>query len=146
VQHYLPGALLTKVDRLTMAHGLEARSPFLDHQVMELAACLPASWKVRRRQTKRILREAFADLLPPDVVDRAKAGFAVPLGPWFRGSLRGLAGDFLLDSNARLWNLMQPQAVAALLHDHWTEGADHGKRLWTLIVLEAWLSRYEVSL
>lgn len=145
LQNYLPGALLTKVDRLTMAHALEARSPFLDHQVVELAARLPTSWKVRRQQTKRILREAFADLLPPDVIGRAKAGFAVPLGLWFRGTLRELAGDLLLDPHARLWNLMQPQAVAALLREHWAGDADHGQRLWMLIVLETWLSRYEVS-
>src|SRR6185436_16691189 len=114
VQNYLPGALLPKVDRMTMAHSLEARSPFLDHEVMELSARLPESWKVRGRTTKRILRELFAGLLPESITRRGKMGFSVPLGPWFRGPLATAAQDILLAPQARIFQYLQRPGIEAL--------------------------------
>ena len=141
VNNYLAGALLVKADRMTMAHSLEARSPFLDHHVLELAARLPRRWKVRGRTTKRILRSAFADLLPPPLARRPKVGFGVPLGLWFRGPLRAFAEDLLLGQSAHTAEILQQSAVAALLAEHQSGKSDHGKRIWALLNLELWFRR-----
>ncbi|HLC15286.1 MAG TPA: asparagine synthase C-terminal domain-containing protein, partial [Thermodesulfovibrionia bacterium] len=142
VNHYLPGALLAKVDRMTMAHALEARSPFLDHKVMEVAARLPSEWKVKRTVTKRILRELFPDLLPRSIKKRGKAGFAIPLSMWFRGALYEKVKDFLLTPDTMLWHYMKQETVSRLLEEHRQGQADHGKRLWVLLCLETWLREY----
>ncbi len=142
IHNYLPGALLPKVDRTTMAHSLEARSPFLDHTVMELSARLPVRWKVRGRRTKHILRDLFAYLLPPEIEQRGKVGFGVPLGMWFKGPLRAPAHDLLLGSDARALGYFRREAVARLLDENQQGQADHGKRIWTLLNLELWLRRY----
>jgi asparagine synthase (glutamine-hydrolysing) len=144
IHHYLPGALLTKVDRTTMAHSLEARSPFLDHNVMELAARLPAAWKVRGWRTKRILRELFSDLVPESVRERGKVGFGVPLAQWFRGPLYASASDLLLAPGARLHDYFRVQPIQSLLEENHEGQADHGKRIWALLVLETWLRQYGV--
>jgi asparagine synthase (glutamine-hydrolysing) len=146
VNNYLPGALLPKVDRTTMAHSLEARSPFLDHEVMELAARLPSRWKVKGQRTKWILRELFANLLPPSVEGRGKVGFGVPLGMWFRGPLYQPLQDLLLTPGADLYQCIRVDAVARLVNEHKDGQADHGKRLWALLMLESWLRQYEVEL
>jgi asparagine synthase (glutamine-hydrolysing) len=128
---YLPGDLLPKADIASMAHSLELRSPFLDHHVLELGLSLPEGLK----QGKTALRRAFADDLPEIVATRGKAGFGVPLGAWFRGELRDLAGDLLLGDN-RGW--FERGAVEQLLADHDAGRADNGSRLWTLVMLELW--------
>jgi asparagine synthase (glutamine-hydrolysing) len=145
IHHYLPGALLPKVDRTTMAHSLEARSPFLDHQVMELAARLPSSWKVKGRRTKRILRELFSGLVPESVGKRGKVGFGVPLGMWFRGPLYQPVSDLLLAPNARTHDYFHVDPIRRLIVENGEGLADHGKRIWTLLVLESWLRQYEVG-
>jgi asparagine synthase (glutamine-hydrolysing) len=142
LHNYLPGALLVKADRMTMAHSLEARSPLLDHHVLELAARLPVRWKVKGRVTKRALRAAFADMLPADIARRGKMGFGVPLGAWFRGPLHGAARDMLLAPSARIAEYLRPAGIAALLEQNRRGEADHGKRLWALLNLEAWLRRF----
>ena len=142
VQNYLPGALLPKVDRMTMAHSLEARSPFLDHAVLELAARLPCSWKVRGTTTKRILRELFADLLPPSITRRGKMGFSVPLALWFRQTLAEPLGDLLLAADARIYRYLRRDGVRSIFHENAAGRADHGKRLWALLNLEIWLRKY----
>ena len=145
VHYYLPGALLPKVDRTTMAHSLEARSPFLDHQVMELAARLPPSWKVKGRRTKRILRELFSSLVPESVGKRGKVGFGVPLGMWFRGPLYEPVSDLLLAPDSRIHEYLHMDPIRRLIVENGEGRADHGKRLWALLVLESWLRQYEVG-
>jgi asparagine synthase (glutamine-hydrolysing) len=129
-----------------MAHSLEARSPFLDHELMEMSARLPTHWKVKGQRTKWILRELFADLLPPSVAERGKAGFGVPLGMWFRGPLYQPIQDLLLTPSADLHKCIHVAAVARLVKEHKDGRADHGKRLWALLILESWLCQYEVVL
>ena len=145
VNNYLPGALLPKVDRTTMAHSLEARSPFLDHRVMELAARLPTSWKVKGTRTKRALREAFADELPPEVEGRGKVGFGVPLGLWFRGPLYEPTRDLLLAPGSMMRSYFQIDGVGRLIEDNKHGQADNGKRIWALLNLEVWLRQYEAN-
>jgi asparagine synthase (glutamine-hydrolysing) len=137
VHTYLPGDLLVKADLTTMANSLEARSPFLDHVLMEWAAGLPTRLKLRGDTTKYLLRRAVSPWLPPQLSGRPKRGFGVPLGSWLRGDLRDLAHDVLTDGTARSRGLFRPDAVAALLRAH-DEGTDHASRIWALIQFELW--------
>jgi asparagine synthase (glutamine-hydrolysing) len=136
--HYLPDCLLVKVDIATMAHGLEGRSPMLDHEFMEFAASLPSALKLHGRQTKYILKQAVRSLVPSEVVDRPKKGFSVPLGPWFRHELKELSGDLLLDGRLASRGYLQPRAVQRLLEEHWSGTAQWQDQLWTLVMLESW--------
>jgi asparagine synthase (glutamine-hydrolysing) len=128
-----------------MAHSLEARSPFLDHQVMELAARLPSVWKVRGRRTKWILRDLFANLLPVAVGGRGKMGFSVPLGMWFRGPLYQPAKELLLLPEAQLNRYLRTDEVTRLLEVNRRGEADNGKQIWSLLNLEMWLQQYGVG-
>ncbi len=142
IHHYLPGALLPKVDRMSMAHSLEARSPFLDHEVMELAARLPVNWKIRRRVTKWILRDLFKDLMPPGIEKRPKSGFSVPLGPWLQDELYEPARSLLLSNDSRTRVYFRPSEIERLLQENKSGRDNHGKRLWALLNLEVWLRKY----
>jgi asparagine synthase (glutamine-hydrolysing) len=135
---YLPYDLLVKADRASMAHGLEARSPFLDTALVEYVARLPDRFKRRGLTTKWILRRAFADLLPREILTRGKMGFGVPLGTWFRGDLRGYLQDHL-SPRAALGDYVDRAFVARLLAEHLDGRADHSHRLWLLLTLEIWL-------
>jgi asparagine synthase (glutamine-hydrolysing) len=138
VRTYLPGDLLLKADIASMAHSLELRSPLLDWQVLELGVSLPDRLTFSGRHGKAALRRAFAAELPPEVAGRGKKGFGVPLSAWFRGELRPLAADLLLDARARQRGQIRPAAVKRLLDEHVSGRADHGHRLWCLVMLELW--------
>jgi asparagine synthase (glutamine-hydrolysing) len=135
---YLQGDLIPKIDIATMAHSLEARSPLLDHQLMEFAASIPAKFKVRGREKKWILREALRQWLPADVLDRPKRGFTPPLGHWFRNELRDLSREVLLDQRSMARSYFKPAEVEAMLDRHHSGKTDETKRLWALFVLELW--------
>jgi len=137
VETYLPDDILAKVDVASMTHALEARAPLVDHHVVELGAALPGRLKLRAGKGKYILKKAFADLVPAEIVNRKKKGFALPTGPWLAGRLHGFARDVLLSDAARARGLFRAEAVADLLDRH-RAGEDHGERLWNLIVLETW--------
>jgi asparagine synthase (glutamine-hydrolysing) len=137
VQTYLPGDLLAKVDITTMACSLEARSPFLDHHLMEWAAGLPAQLKVHWLTTKVLLKQAMLPWLPDDLVTRRKQGFGVPIASWLRTELRDMSWDVLTDSTARSRGLFRPEAVSGLLSEH-EQGIDHSRRIWALIQFELW--------
>jgi asparagine synthase (glutamine-hydrolysing) len=136
---YLPGALLPKADLASMAHSLELRSPLLDPAVVELGLGLPDRLKLRGREGKVALKRAFRDVLPPEVTSRGKSGFGVPLGRWFRSDLRELARGVLLDERARDRGWFRADTVQRLLDEHDAGRADHGHRLWCLLMLELWL-------
>lgn len=139
---YLPCDLMTKVDIASMAHGLECRQPFLDHELVEFAAGLPIGLKLRWGVGKRLLREAFSDLLPRAIWHRPKMGFGVPLEHWFRHELRPLAEDALLDTNARCHAYFRGPALRTLWEEHLAGRFNHAYRLWALIVFEHWLRRW----
>jgi asparagine synthase (glutamine-hydrolysing) len=135
---YLADDLLVKADRASMATSLELRSPLLDHEVLELGISLPDSLRLDGRRGKVALRRAFAHLIPPELAGRGKTGFGIPLGDWFRGPLRELAGDVLLGGRARARGQLRPEVVERLLSEHVRGEQDHGHRLWCLLVLELW--------
>jgi asparagine synthase (glutamine-hydrolysing) len=141
---YLLDDLLPKMDRMTMAHGLEARSPLLDRALMEYVAGLPDHLKRRGSRGKVVLKQAVADLLPPGIVERPKHGFGVPLGDWFRGELRPLLQDVLL-SQPRLAGRLRFDAVRDLVEQHVSGRADRGHQLWTLLTLELWLRKHHFA-
>jgi asparagine synthase (glutamine-hydrolysing) len=137
VNTYLPGDLLVKMDIATMANSLEARSPFLDHHLMEWAAGLPARLKVRSGTTKYLLKKSVAPWLPPELLTRPKMGFGVPLARWLRTELAELSWDVLTDHTARSRGMFRPEVVKRLLRQH-GNGHDHGNRIWALLQFELW--------
>ncbi|HEX8163333.1 MAG TPA: asparagine synthase (glutamine-hydrolyzing) [Pyrinomonadaceae bacterium] len=139
---YLPNDLLVKVDIASMANSLEARSPFLDHHVIEFAASLPAALKLRGRTTKYLLKKVLRKLVPVENLERRKQGFGVPIGHWFRGEMRGFLQETLLSEKHLRRGLFKPEAVRRLVEDHVAGRADHSHRLWTLLMLELWFEKF----
>lgn len=136
---YLPEDLLVKVDRCSMAVSLEARSPFLDHTLVDFVAGLHPDLKLKGSTKKYILKEAMRDTLPDAIIDRKKHGFGVPVGQWFRTDLQAYVQQTLHASDARIHDLLEPQAVEAMLSEHNSGQSDLGQPLWTLLTLELWL-------
>jgi asparagine synthase (glutamine-hydrolysing) len=136
---YLPEDLLVKMDRMSMAHGLEARSPFLDTALTEFAGSLPDSLKLRGLTTKRVLREAFRHLVPPSILGRRKMGFGVPLGRWFRTHMRPLVEENLVARDSPLFEHLQRDTVEQFVREHWEGRRDHGQKLFCLVTLSIWL-------
>jgi asparagine synthase (glutamine-hydrolysing) len=139
---YLPEDLLVKVDRCSMAHGLEARSPFLDTAVMEFAGRLPDRYKLRGWTTKYILRETFRDLIPDAILRRSKMGFGVPMGSWLRGRLADYMLDHLQAPRSRIYEHVQQEPVQRMLGAHLSGQADFGPQLFCLLTLEMWLRTF----
>lgn len=140
INTYLPNDLLVKVDRASMAHSLEVRSPFLDHQLVEFTARIPAKYKWRRGNKKWLLKRAFRDLLPNAILNRPKQGFGVPIDEWFRGELREFARDSFDQLGCR-----DPFDAAGLqrkLDEHLSGDADHGYPIWDLVMLEQWYEQF----
>lgn len=136
---YLLDDLLVKMDRCSMAHALETRSPFLDTRLIEFAFRLPERLRLRGLQTKYLLRRAFVDFLPREIVTRGKMGFGVPLRKWFQTDLREFLCDHLLAPRAELGRYVDARYVQALCEEHFSGKADHSHRLWTLLTFEVWL-------
>ena len=136
---YLLDDLLVKVDRCSMANSLEARSPFLDTELIDYVGGLPDRMKLRGRTTKVILRKAFEDLLPASVARRGKMGFGVPLGAWFRTELKDYIRDLLLDPSARYRDFLSVSHVQQLVRRHQAGEINSGLQLWSILCFEVWL-------
>jgi asparagine synthase (glutamine-hydrolysing) len=139
---YLPNDLLVKVDIASMAVSLEARSPFLDHHVIEFAASLPEKYKLRGLTTKYILKRVLKRLLPTENLERPKMGFGVPIGHWFRHEMRGFVRDTLLSEKALKRGLFNPASVRHMVEQHTSGQQDFAYHLWTLLMLELWFARF----
>jgi asparagine synthase (glutamine-hydrolysing) len=139
---YLPNDLLVKVDIASMANSLEARSPFLDHKVIEFAASLPETLKMRRLETKSLLKKVAARLVPREVVYRRKMGFGVPVGKWFRGEMKAFVTDILLSQSSLKRGIIRPEALRRYVSEHTSGERDHQFQLWTLLMLELWFRRF----
>jgi len=139
---YLPNDLLVKMDIASMSVSLEARSPFLDHVLMEFAASLPEKLKLRRLTTKYLLKQVLKKLVPAENLTRRKMGFGVPIGYWFRGVMQPFLRETLLSDKALARGLFQPEQVRRIVDEHVEQKADHSHRLWSLLMLELWFERF----
>ncbi len=138
LMQYLPDDILTKVDRASMAASLEARTPLLDHRLVEFAATLPTAWKVRGGQGKHILRRVLHRHVPPELVERPKMGFGVPIGQWLRGPLRAWAQELLEPARIARGGVLDARFVARIWREHLAGRADWNYTLWSVLMFEAW--------
>lgn len=139
---YLPGDILTKVDRMTMANSLEARVPLLDHELIELVAKMPSSLKLKNGEPKYILKKAMEGIVPNEILYREKQGFGVPIGEWINDQLRDRINDDLADSRTINRGYFNREYIATLLTEHSSGRRDHSNALWMLWMLELWFRRY----
>jgi asparagine synthase (glutamine-hydrolysing) len=134
---YLPLDILTKVDRMSMAHSIETRAPLLDHKLVEFAATIPPDLKVRGSETKVLFKRAMKGLLPDEIINRPKRGFAIPLGHWFRGGLGHFVRDLLLSDKSRSRGIFDLKYIEDLL-EFQNKGRELDLHIWTLISFELW--------
>jgi asparagine synthase (glutamine-hydrolysing) len=142
VNTLLPDDFLVKVDRASMAHGLEVRPPLLDHELLELAGRIPSRWKVHNGETKWILKETFAHRLPPGIATRPKRGFEMPIDGWLRGPLREVFHDAVLQPGAPVAGLIDQTTAGRLYEAHRIGVGRHGGILWSLLILARWTDHY----
>lgn len=139
---YLPGDILTKVDRASMAVNLESRAPYLDHKVIEFAWRLPLSMKLRNRQGKHILRNILYRHVPQELVDRPKTGFGVPIDTWLRGPLKEWAESLLNPNRLKQQGLFHSQMIGRQWADHISGKRDNQYRIWNMLMFQAWMDRW----
>lgn len=139
---YLPGDILTKVDRMSMAASLEARAPLLDHELIDFVTRIPSSLKMRGLETKYIFKQAVRDFVPPEILDRRKQGFGVPISVWINQELRDPISDALTDTRARARGYFDPSYIELLFNEHRRGRRDHSQQLWALYIFELWQRAY----
>ncbi|HSU32294.1 MAG TPA: asparagine synthase (glutamine-hydrolyzing) [Bryobacteraceae bacterium] len=143
--YYLPDDILYKCDRMSMAHSLEVRPPFLDHRIVEFAAQLPTHLKIGGGRTKRVLRALMRDKLPAEVLERSKEGLDIPAHCWLRGPLQPLLSDALNPDLVRKTGLFDPNAIRTLVKQHVSREANWGYHLWGLVTLHLWIRRWDIE-
>ena len=139
---YLPEDLLVKVDRASMAHGLECRSPLLDQELVDFSCTLPPIWKVKNGETKVIFKEAVKDLFPEEFLNRPKMGFSVPIGEWFKGELKSFVFDKLINSSLTRIPLFKEEQLKTILEEHFTGKRNFETLIWNLLMLSLWFEEY----
>jgi asparagine synthase (glutamine-hydrolysing) len=144
-RYYLQDDLLYKVDRMSMAHSLEVRPPFLDHRIVEFAARLPENLKIHGSRQKIILKQALRGKLPDSILNRKKSGLDIPAHEWFRGPLLPLLEDTLTLGALRNSSLFDPHATLSLIRDHKEKRTNAGFQLWGLLTLFLWLKRWNIE-
>ena len=142
VKTYLVDDILTKVDRMSMAVSLETREPLLDHRLLEFAASVPTSLKLKNGRTKYLLRRLLERRVPKSIVDRPKHGFTAPIGEWLRGPLAPMVDDLLFDRTFYDRGIFDQGAVASVWHEHRSGRVDHRHRIWSLLMLELWFRTF----
>jgi len=143
-RYYLPDDILYKVDRMSMAHSMEVRPPFLDHRIVEFAAALPQGYKVRGSELKFILRELMKGKLPHSILYRKKSGFDIPAHDWFRGLLKPLLLDTVTAAAAEQTGLFRWRGIESVIRDHLERRGNFGYHLWGLLILFLWLKRWNI--
>ncbi|WP_088284862.1 asparagine synthase (glutamine-hydrolyzing) [Ideonella sp. A 288] len=143
---WLPDNLLERGDRMTMAAGLEARMPFMDHEVIALASSFPDGWRLHGRRGKHILKQAVRPLLPATIIDRPKVGFSMPTEVWLRTSMRDMVGDLLLGTGSTVAGLLRREVLARHVDEHMSGQVNRQKLLWMLLNLELWVRARGLSL
>ncbi len=142
IKTYLPGSILVKADRMSMANSLEVRAPILDYKLMEFAATLPSSLKYNKGEKKYILKEAFKDFLPDDILYRKKMGFEVPLADWLRGEIKSIAEQKLFNSTSGLTDYFKINEVKNLWDQHQSGKRDYSTPLWSMLMFQMWWDKY----
>ncbi len=143
VKSFLPGDILVKVDRMSMAHSLEVRAPLLDHRIIEFAANLPSRWKIKGGSKKYILKKAFRHVLPDGILKRRKHGFTVPLDEWFRNDLHSLT-EISLIRDTDMNNYFDPATIRGIWREHQDGRRNHGTLLWSLLSFALWHREYMI--
>ena len=141
----LPDQVLCFVDRLSMAHSLEVRPPFLDHRLIEFAATIPGAMKIAGTRVKHILKEAVRPWLPPALIERPKEGFIMPINDWILTKLRAMVEDMLSPRRLAQHGLFEPDAIRAMLAAHYSGVVDYGNRIWNLVMFQMWWEKYQSS-
>lgn len=144
--YYLPDDILYKCDRMSMAHSLEVRPPFLDHRLVEFGARLPSHLKISGRQTKRVLRHLMRKSIPAAILDRPKEGLDIPAHEWLRGPLRPLLLEALSPTSVRRAGVFDPNAISELVRRHLNREVNLGYHLWGLLTLHLWMRRWHIEL
>ncbi len=144
-RYYLPDDILYKVDRMSMAHSLEVRPPFLDHRIVEFAASLPEDFKIRGTRQKYLLKELMKDKLPPSIPRRKKVGFDIPAHDWLRGPLRSLLLDTLTADAIHETKVFRAEVIQSLIRSHLERRANLGYHLWGLMILFLWMKRWGIQ-
>ena len=144
-KYFLPDDILNKADRMSMAHSLEVRPPFLDHRIVEFAASLPASMKIRGSRQKVLLKELMRDKLPASVLRRKKVGFDIPAHDWLRGCLRSLMMEVLLDTSSEHTKLFRREVIETHIRRHKERQVNIGYHLWGLMVLFLWMKKWGIQ-
>lgn len=139
---YLPGGILVKVDRMSMANSLEVRAPLLDKEVVEFSATVPSSMKFKNGEKKHILKEAFKPILPNGILYRKKMGFSVPLASWLRHEIKDLAKRYIIEQAHGLKSIFNHDYVQTLWQEHQNNSADHSALLWSMLMFEMWWVKY----
>ncbi|SOB75150.1 asparagine synthase (glutamine-hydrolysing) [Marinobacter sp. LV10R510-11A] len=145
IKTYLPGDILVKVDRMSMANSLETRAPLLDYRVVEYAAQIPAALKLHGKEKKYILKKAFERMLPEDILYRKKMGFSVPLAHWLRHELKPIVEQLLLSPNSGVANFFEPAGIRKLWEKHLADDDQFTQELWSLLTFELWWQQYQVN-
>jgi asparagine synthase (glutamine-hydrolysing) len=145
IQTYLVEDILMKVDKMSMAHGLEVRVPMLDHKLVELAMSMPTAMKIQGNDRKKVLKNSVQNLIPNETLNRPKQGFSAPIEQWLNEDLRDMFGDLLLAPNANDSGMFDRKEVGKLWHQYSNNKLHVGlsERLWTLLCYEAWHSVYQ---
>jgi asparagine synthase (glutamine-hydrolysing) len=144
-KYYLPDNILTKSDRMSMAHSVEVRPPLLDHRLVEFTASLPPGMKLRGARTKVLLRDLMKTRLPPSILRRPKEGFDIPVHEWLRGTLKPLLLDVLSKRNVQGCGIFRPVAVEHLLREHVEGRQNLGYSLWGLMTLTQWMKTFKIQ-
>lgn len=142
IMTYLCDDILVKVDRMSMAVSLEARAPFLDHRFVEFCATLPPHLRLRGKRTKHLLKEAMQGILPPQILDRRKEGFSIPIKSWMKQELKPLLMEHLSDAALRETGVFAPDYVRKLIDEHMKGAENHSHRLWALLMFQMWHGLY----
>jgi asparagine synthase (glutamine-hydrolysing) len=139
---YMPENVLVKVDRMSMAHSLEVRSPLLDYRIIEFAATLPSKLKIKRTRGKMILRHLAGKHLPKSVLNQPKRGFSIPSAEWLRGELKSLAYHVIFEKSIVISDTIEKKALLRLWQQHQSGSRDHSVLLWGLTMLGLWEKHY----
>ena len=144
-KYYLPDQILVKSDRMSMAHSVEARLPYLDHRIVEFAATLPPSLKIRGRRQKFLLKDLMKDKLPQSILQRSKIGFDIPAHDWLRGPLRSLLVDTLSTGLSEFPELFRPEVIQSYLRSHLEKRVNIGYHLWGLMIMFLWMKKWRIQ-